>query len=167
LSVPCGEFADKTVDLTLIQPQFNRLWHQLYAVDFGRRIALINQWISRAYRAPRDLDKAIGGFLATPIRDLSVSGLSAQFCSSRRNLSRKFNQLLGMCTEEAVLYKKYLHSLESVHATDLPFTEIAYRSCFYDQSHFNREFRRYSGLTPKEYRKRRGPVCGHIYSSGD
>jgi len=163
LYVPSGEFKDKTIDLTLIDSVFNQLWHHLYRIGFDQRIALMKKWIHRAYTAPRDLDKAIGGFLGEPIRDLTVAQLSEQFCSSQRNLTRKFKELLGMCTEEALLYKKYLQSLELVHHTNQPLTGIAYLSGFYDQSHFTREFRRYTGLTPKEYRKRKGPLCGHIY----
>lgn len=163
LSVPAGEFIDKTVDLTLVDPLFNRIWHQLYPIGFVQRVALINAWIRKAYKAARDLDKAIGGFLGGPIQDLTVTRLSERYCSSQRNLTRKFNELLGMCTEEALLYKKYLRSLDLVHHSDRSFTEIAYRSNFYDQSHFVREFKRYTGLTPKEYRKNKGPLCGHIY----
>ena len=162
LLVRSGEFNDKTIDLTLIDPVFNELWHQLYPVDFGQRIALIKNWICRAYRPPHDLDIAIGRFLEAPNHDWSVARLSEQFCSSQRNLTRKFNQLLGMSTEEAVLYKKYLHALASVHLTNRPLTEIAYQSNFYDQSHFIREFKRYTGLTPKNYRKCKSPLCGHI-----
>ncbi|HVS97132.1 MAG TPA: AraC family transcriptional regulator [Puia sp.] len=163
LSAPSGAFIDQTVDLALLDPIFNQLWHQLYAIPFGQRIALIGNWVRRVYRTPRELDKAIGGFFGGPMDDLSVARLSERFCSSRRNLTRKFNELLGLCTEEALLYKKYLHSLELVHYTDLSFTKITYESNFYDQSHFTREFKRYAGLTPKDYRKCRGPVCGHIY----
>jgi len=163
LAVPSGEFIDKTVDLTLIDPVFRALWHRLYPAGFEQRIRLVDQWIRDTYHAPRGLDKAIGGFLEAPIRDCTVAHLSEQLCSSRRNLTRKFRQLLGMCTEEALLYRKYLRSLELVHHTDRALTEIAYESNFYDQSHFIREFRRYAELTPTEYRKSRSPLCGHIY----
>jgi len=163
LAVPSGKFINTTVDLTLVDPLFNRLWHQLYPIDFGQRIALINKWLRQAYKAPHHLDKAVGGFLGGPAQELTVARLSEQFCSSQRNLTRKFNELLGMCTEEALLYKKYLHSLELIHHTDRPFTEIAYQSNFYDQSHLIREFKRFTGLTPKDYRKCRGRLCGHIY----
>jgi AraC-like DNA-binding protein len=171
LSVPSGEFINQAIDLTLVDPFFSRLWHQLYPLDFGGRIASIDTWIRQAYNASRepyqphrDLDKAVSGFFDAPIRDLTVARLSEQFCSSQRNLTRKFNELLGMCTEEAILYKKYLHSLDLVHHTRLRLTEIAYESNFYDQSHLTREFKRYTGLTPKDYRKRKGPVCGHIFT---
>ena len=163
LSVPSGKFINQTVDLALLDPFFNQLWHQLYAVPFGQKIALIDAWVRRTYRQPRQLDKAIGGFLGGPPGDLSVARLSERLCSSRRNLSRKFNEVLGLCTEEALLYKKYMHSLDLVYHTELSFTKIAYDSNFYDQSHFTREFKRYTGFTPKDYRKCRGPVCGHVY----
>jgi len=164
LSVPSGEFTDKTIDLTLIDPKFNQLWHQLYLISFEQRIALINKWICQVYKEPCDLDMAIGKFLAGPVIDLTVALLSKEFCSSQRNLTRKFNQVLGMCTEEAILYQKYLRSLEAVHLTSRTLTEIAYQSNFYDQSHFAREFKRYAGLTPRDYRKCKGPVLGHIYN---
>src|SRR6185437_4892175 len=98
VSVPSGEFINKTVDLTLLDPMFNRLWHELYPAGFEGRTAIIRKWIRQAWDVPRHLDIAIGGFFAGPVQDMTVAHLADQFCSSQRNLTRKFNELLGMST---------------------------------------------------------------------
>ena len=42
---------------------------------------------------------------------------------------------------------------EDLHSTDVTITELAYSLGFQSSQHFNRYFKRYTGMTPNEYRK--------------
>ena len=60
-------------------------------------------------------------------------------------------------------YKKFLKSLETIHhCQGSSLTEIAYDSGFYDQAHFTRTFREFTGMSPKKYQKEKSPIPGHI-----
>ena len=83
---------------------------------------------------------------------LSLRSLSKRFGISESHLSRSFTQKLS-CS-----FVRYLHSLRVEHAknrlrhSSMSILEIAYDSGFSDQRTFNRVFREWVGMTPKEYR---------------
>ena len=70
-----------------------------------------------------------------------------------------------MNTEEMLLYKKYLHSVDLIHQTDYSLTEIAYQSNFSDQSHFIKSFKDYTSMTPGEYKRNKSFVKGHLFEN--
>jgi AraC-like DNA-binding protein len=83
---------------------------------------------------------------------LSIRGLSEQLDISQNHLSTQFKRLVGTTPKDvARLYRfaRVLHLIDSALAVDL--TDIAHQSCFYDQSHFNREFASFTGHSPSQY----------------
>lgn len=165
IRVPASAFLDMIVDLTLVDRNFNTLWHQLAEEnDFEKRIAIFYHHIFKATAETHPREKLINNFLSgTDQHDLSVTQLSGILCYSSRQLSRKIFEASGMNTETMLLYKKYLHAVHLVHHTALPLTEIAYLGNFSDQSHFIRTFRQFTGLTPGEYRRNKSFITGHLF----
>ena len=96
-------------------------------------------------------------------RELTVKKISDEICLSERQLRRFSTEWLGMNTEEYILYNKYLTSLQLLHDSKWTLTEIGLKAGYYDQSHFIREFKSYTELTPKEYRKIFTDFPGHIF----
>jgi AraC-like DNA-binding protein len=162
---PASEFADTTVDLTLLDKAFESLWQQLAEQDnFNKRVAIFTSWATRKFIEWQPKEQLINNFLyAVNQHELSVKELANTLCYSPRQLSRKIFEATGMNTEEMLLYKKYLHSVHLIHHTDLPLTSIAYQSLFSDQSHFIRSFKMYSNMTPGEYKRNKSGVKGHLY----
>jgi AraC-like DNA-binding protein len=73
---------------------------------------------------------------------------------SGKHLRSTFRSICGISP------KKYLQLLQlqgvlrdMVSSNRYSLTEIALRNGFYDQSHFNRVFRKYAGLTPRQFRQ--------------
>ena len=55
-----------------------------------------------------------------------------------------------------------IRNVQDVFGTPaVDWSEIAYRHGYADQSHFNREFREFSGLTPSQYLARPGQGAKH------
>lgn len=82
---------------------------------------------------------------------LSVSKLTNDACISQRHLSRKFQQYIGLSPKEYLRVCRFVHSLH--HMKKYPafsLTEIACRSGYYDQAHFNRDYKTYTGYAPGE-----------------
>ena len=80
---------------------------------------------------------------------IGVEELSEEVGYSRRHMVRKFTETIGLSPKEFScivrfheIYKKY--SLNSFNEEDL-------YELYYDQSHFVKEFKRFSGMTPGEY----------------
>jgi AraC-like DNA-binding protein len=167
LGIPAGEFSDTIVDLDLLNSTFHSLWHQLAdQTDFDKRVSTLTGWIGKKLPDFRPQEEMVNHFLADIDRhDVSVKDLARSLCYSPRQLSRKMAEATGMNTEEILLYKKYLHSVDLIHHTDLSLTQIAYQSHFSDQSHFIKSFKTYSGMTPGEYKAGKSLMKGHIFEN--
>ena len=164
LKVPSGAFLNAIVDLEAINKEFSSLWHRLAeACTFPERVAIMQQWIVQNLRPVHQQEMAISDFLNSPPQPSSVAGLAAQFCYSTRQLHRKTQELFGMSTEALIGYKRYLHALQLLQRRNETLTHIGYDCHYYDQAHFIREFRDYTGLTPGEYRQQKSSLAGHLY----
>jgi AraC-like DNA-binding protein len=51
-----------------------------------------------------------------------------------------------------------------MHGPKRSLTDIAIEAGFYDQAHFCRVFKNFSGLTPKQYQQQRGDLPFHLFS---
>lgn len=82
---------------------------------------------------------------------LSVSQLTHAIGSSQRHLSRKFQQLVGLSPKEYLQMYRFAKSLQYLKKyPSYSLTEIAYKSEYYDQAHFNRDYKAFTGHTPKQ-----------------
>lgn len=164
---PPNEFANRFIDLTLMDNSIYSLWHRLGEQNsFDDRVKTFATWLTQRLPQFTEREKAFNTFLKTHYdTHLSVSDIADRFCYSSKQLSRKLYELSGMNTEQTLLYKKYLQSIHLMHCSELSLTNIAYSCHFSDQSHFIRIFKSLSRLTPKEYRQRKSHVEGHIFEN--
>jgi AraC-like DNA-binding protein len=95
--------------------------------------------------------------------DITVKKLCSKICISDRQFRRFSADWLGMNPEEFIHYNKYLDSLQHIHYSGESLTRIGLSAGYYDQSHFIREFKIYTGLTPSQYRRANKGIPGHIY----
>ena len=75
-----------------------------------------------------------------------VSGLSV------RAFERKFRQSFHVTPQQYIRKLRVRMACRALVFTEKPFVEVAVEYGFADQSHFNHEFRRQMGRTPREYR---------------
>jgi AraC-like DNA-binding protein len=164
VNVPCGEFLNAVTDLEAISTEFSVLWHRLAAAaSFNERVAIAKRWVLQKLCSLPDQEMAISAFLAAPLQPVSVKSLASQFCYSSRQLHRKAKELFGMSTEALIQYKRYVHALQLMHHSNQSLTCISYDCHYYDQAHFIREFKDYTGLTPGQYRQQKSRLVGHLY----
>jgi hypothetical protein len=66
---------------------------------------------------------------------------------------------LGVTNNEYLMHKKFRSAMYAIHQGGSPLTEIAYNFGFFDQAHFSKTFKRFSGMSPREYRNAvKGPI---------
>ncbi|MEX0648516.1 MAG: helix-turn-helix domain-containing protein, partial [Balneolaceae bacterium] len=94
----------------------------------------------------------------------SVDKLARDVCYSTRQLGRKTHEFFGFPPEELVLYKKFMHSVNLMHHSHHKLGDIALQSGFYDQSHFNRGFKSFAGITPRKYQARKSALPFHLFT---
>lgn len=108
-------------------------------------------------RHPQDMKVAevlnfIGRHYRTP--ELTLERVSQKFYISKYHLSRLFKEKTGYTLTEYVTLLRIRDAESLLRETNLKIIDIADRIGFQHVSHFWRMFKRHSGLSPREYRKR-------------
>lgn len=167
LGILPSESKDTLIDLSLIKPAFRSLWHQLNeAPGFAERVAIIEkefpvltQQICTRTQYFCNLFTSAG---EQPFQ--TIDELSKQIYYSSRQLNRKAQGLFGVSAEELVIHKKFRTAVELMHVQHRSLTDIAHQAGFYDQAHFCRIFKNYTGLTAKQYQLRKSELPFHLFS---
>ena len=86
---------------------------------------------------------------------ITVEDLAKFLCRGRSRLSTDFKKETGENLSEFILKQKIEEGKKLLRYTDKPSVEIALYLGFSSQSHFSRTFKKYVGLTPNEYRRKK------------
>jgi AraC-like DNA-binding protein len=161
------EFNDKVYAGNEIGCHLDLLADELFfAKTFQQKVEIILKWLEQRISKknyPYFIERVRKLQCLGSDRNLTVKDLCQEIYISDRQLRRISSDWLGMSIEEYILYNKYLTSLHLLHNTNLYLTDVGYKAGYYDQSHFIREFKSYTELTPKQYRKANKDLPGHIF----
>jgi AraC-like DNA-binding protein len=69
-----------------------------------------------------------------------------------------FLQYTGLPPKLFCKINRFQHSLNLVNANGQNLTNIAYESGYFDQSHFIREFKSFTGITPNSFAAQASPI---------
>jgi AraC-like DNA-binding protein len=88
---------------------------------------------------------------------VSIDDVAYQSCISSRQLRRKFEDYVGMSPKRFSALVRFTRAHAAIHHTAahstsrINFAAIACQTGYYDQAHFIREFKLFSGLTPAAF----------------
>lgn len=88
-----------------------------------------------------------------PTSPLSLEKLSLEFGLHPNYIVRKFKEVTGHKLSDYLTKIRLENSIKHLIKTESSMTEIAINAGFYDQSHFNRNFKNYLATTPLTFRK--------------
>lgn len=95
----------------------------------------------------------------------SVGWLTEQLGWSRKRIGAEFREHIGMAPKQVARIVRFKRAVEMVKPDGrVRWTEIALKCGYYDQAHFNRDFREFAGATPSEYLRRLLPEGGGVVS---
>ena len=83
---------------------------------------------------------------------IDVSSLSEQMNINRRSIERRFASVIGMSPKQlsrVVRLQSTIRILEQKNFTNL--TALAYENGYYDQAHFIKDFKEFTGMSPKTF----------------
>ena len=161
-----GELNDRVTDLgDVLGKPVRQLYMQLQgAEDTTRRIALLEAFLleklRRAEKRAFRLDK-VGHILKTMARDpaeVKINAIATQHGITSRYLNKLIYRHTGLTPISFSKIRRFQFSLKLIAKKDQPLTSIAYESGYFDQSHFIKEFKSFTGLTPSAYLKSVSPV---------
>jgi len=154
--MPMSEITGQTVELEdLIGPVAGELAERLAeAPDWATRIDLFEHAIAaRVLAAPpvaSELEWAWERLLESD-GAVPIGELAAELGWSRRHLAVRFRDELGMPPKALARLLRFERAVGRLRAGD-ELADLALDAGYYDQAHFNRDFRAFAGTTPTEYR---------------
>lgn len=85
---------------------------------------------------------------------IEIETLANLVCLSISQFERKFKSTFGVSPLKYVSMVRIQAACQALAATDARISRISSENGFYDLSHFNRQFRAQTGMSPSEYRKK-------------
>lgn len=123
--------------------------------DDDQCIQLIESFLlKRMYSCPeynlKRMSAAIHEINQNPESD--ITGLAETCCLSNKQFNRIFTEYIGTHPKEFIRIIRLQRALYTLqNQPTINFAQLAYECGFYDQSHFIKEFKTFSGYTPGEY----------------
>lgn len=81
-----------------------------------------------------------------------IDGLAEELGVSRRFLERRFVERVGIPPKSLANVLRFRRALSQIEARPDGWAEVSADCGYYDQSHLIRDFKRFTGFTPKAYR---------------
>jgi AraC-like DNA-binding protein len=132
--------------------------HLLDADNEQQCLALLFSFLSDRFKqvSTRDLlvEESLR-FIHNNISSLSVKDLLQYFSISERQFERRFTQTVGISPRSYIRIKRFQTAIRLIKAGQFErLTDIAYALNFSDQSHFIRDIKAFSGMTPSNLSQR-------------
>lgn len=127
----------------------------LKAESTFERIELIETFLLNLLTDKKTIDSIVKSTVDTILKtngQFSVTELSEKNNTNRRQLTRKFSSTIGLSPKQlskTVRIQNTLKTLLTKEVTSL--TDLAYENEYFDQAHFIKDFKEFTGLTPKEF----------------
>lgn len=119
------------------------------------RIQLIEAFLMEKLIAPDSIDRMIRSSVKTILQlkgQLSVNELSKAVHTSQRQLERRFSDVIGLSPKQLVKIIRLQTTIHSMMNTDFAnLTALAHQGDYFDQAHFIKDFKEFTGVTPKKF----------------
>jgi AraC-like DNA-binding protein len=97
------------------------------------------------------LFKAARVFMDINHGNVILNHLSSKLNVSQKTLENKFNNSIGITPKAYCRLIRFISCVKNYNASQTTLTNLAYENNFSDQSHFIKEVRRFTGLSPRKY----------------
>ncbi len=150
---PMHELAGRAAGLAdLFGAEGARLAERLHdAAGWGERFALVQGFAAARMEAARP---AAPGVLHALTRlhetggTVDVRALAAEVGWSRKHLAARFHEQVGLAPKALGRVLRFRRALRLLGDPGAQRSDVALRCGYYDQAHFNRDFRAFTGTTP-------------------
>ena len=112
---------------------------------------------TRVQEDPYQIRKMGDEIRKDPFREFDFHQAATQSGITLYHFRRLFRQMHGATPAEFVRNQQMIRAAELLVMTDMRIKEIVYNCKFANMMDFSRAFKRYSGMSPREYRKKHGP----------
>ena len=96
---------------------------------------------------------------------MRVSDVAERAGMGSRRFMEKFREQTGLAPKAFQRVRRFQQVLQSLHTSerfDGSFAALAADCGYYDQAHFIHDFRRFAGMTPRDYLAAATPHLNHV-----
>ncbi|HEY5822879.1 MAG TPA: helix-turn-helix transcriptional regulator [Cyclobacteriaceae bacterium] len=160
---PLHEFFGESPSLDLLTGYHNvsEMEEQLAeAKDNQTRIALVEDFlIAKLYDHKPDqlILKALEKIQVSK-GNIRMTELAHQLCISQDAFEKRFRKVVGVSPKQFSFIVRMQSVINDVRTNKQALNEIAFHAGYFDQPHFNKDFKLFTGQTPKDFFK--SPVFG-------
>lgn len=155
LDTPVSELEDKAVSIINLFGEKAKALEKkvMTAMDSPKRIKLIEEFLLSRLADPKAIDavtKACVDVIFESQGQMSAGELANKMNINRRNIERRFTSVVGMSPKQlsrVIRLQTALKMLEQKKFSSL--TSLAYENGYYDQAHFIKDFKEFTGISPK------------------
>lgn len=153
-----SDFTNESIDLfDILSNECNGFYYRLMEQPLlEQKVKVLEAFlIDRLVGTPKKQDKiGLVEVLCNSINrngdSFDMSRLAAETGFSVRYIQKLFLNYVGISPNSFFSVQRFNRSLNLVRSAELSLTNIAYECGYYDQAHFIREFKSYTGLTPSQ-----------------
>ncbi len=170
--LPVREITDTEIFVPQISGEVEALMQHLFQeMDFAKKIEIFQDYISKFSPEDYTVNETVQEILyliSSSKGILEISDIAEKICYSERHLTRMFTDAMGYSPKTFSRISRFQYALEQMitHSTDTISSFIEVLN-YADQAHFQREFKAFTGITPKHFTKfcttsvcpSRGCVC--------
>ncbi|OPC36888.1 AraC family transcriptional regulator [Elizabethkingia miricola] len=157
--VPAYEMKNQITDANHLFPNISFLTEELFeSNNYENQIQLLNLFFLKTYTIGITKDISIPISLMDILYKDKDSGTIGNLVKrsgySERHIERIFKEHIGISPKafsNIIRLHRFLRLLSHPNESDLSMTSLGYAANYFDQSHLIREFKKYTGITPKQY----------------
>jgi AraC-like DNA-binding protein len=124
----------------------------LEANDDGQRLVLLTDFLGEKLEQAHEIDPLIEeslNFIQQHLASVTINSLVKHFYISKRQFEKRFVREVGLPPQYYIRVKRFNEAMKLIEAgKHETLADVAYALGFYDQSHFIRDIKEFSGVTP-------------------
>lgn len=125
-----------------------------HAKDTNERISLIEDFLFSLLKENINIPDLVTSTIDKILQSngaLSVKDTLQSDPGKRRSLERKFTKLVGTSPKKLCKTIRFQKTLKAILNDHKSLTDIGYESEYYDQAHFIKDFKDFTGISPKQF----------------
>jgi AraC-like DNA-binding protein len=127
----------------------------LHAASHEQRVVLLEDFLLKRLAVTPTYNKAVDhciGAIGQAHGNVTVDALAAMGNMSRRHLERRITAAVGIGPKLLARIARFQHILSLIERGRAGnFSQVAQDGGFYDQAHFIKDFKEFTGLNPRQY----------------
>lgn len=173
VTIPVSDLANKETPIGLLfgeSPAKELEQKIIEAADTKERIEIVETFLLDKLCGEATIDRIIKTTVDSLMSSRGSSSINSllESNSSRRQLERKFAKQIGISPKQLgkiIRFQTALYMLLNRQSENL--TRIAYDSEYYDQAHFIKYFKEFTGTNPKEFLENGEMVLSSLFYAKD